>query len=102
VSTAKSLPADLQNLITTSLLRHSLTGHGHLLRLDQEAMAAAKGRGTVFVEVSDELMGRFRSELDRILDGVAAGNANFAKVWQSLRSFRDTFRQFHTTLYPWK
>ena len=98
----KALPPDLQNLVTTTLLRYGLTGHSHLLRLDQEAMATARQRGTVFVQVSDELMGRFRSEMDRILDGVAAGNANFAKVWQSLRAFRDNFQQFQTTLYPWK
>lgn len=65
-------------------------------------MQTAKQRGTVFVRVSDELIERFRSELDRILGEQAARDANFAKVWQSLRTFRDGFRQLHTTLYPWK
>jgi len=98
----KALPPELQNLVTNTLWRHSLTGHSHLLRLDQEAIATAKQRGTVFVPVSDDLMNRFRSTLDGILDTQAAGNANFAKVWESQRAFRDSFRQFRNTLYPWE
>jgi len=98
----KALPPELQNLVTNTLWRRSLTGHSHLLRLDQEAMIRAKQHGTVFIPVPDDLVNKFRSTLDGILDTQAAGNANFAKVWESQRAFRDSFRQFRNTLYPWE
>jgi TRAP-type mannitol/chloroaromatic compound transport system substrate-binding protein len=98
----KALPADLQSLVASKLLRYGLTGHTHVMRLDQEAMQTAQQRGTVFVKVSEELVQGFRSTLDRILNEQAAREPNFAKVWQSLRSFRDSFQRFQTTLYPWK
>lgn len=98
----RALPPDLQAMVTSTLVQYGLTGHGHLLRLDQGALQTAKQRGTVFVQVSDELVQRFRSEMDRILDEQAARDAGFAKIWQALRAFRGDFRQFQTTLYPWK
>jgi len=97
----KELPPDLQNIVKTATLRHAATGHGHLLRLDQEAMQRATQHGTVFVSVSDELALAFRSTLDGILDGLAGGNANLAKIWQSQYAFRNDFRAFKDTLFAW-
>jgi len=97
----KTLPVELQNLVTTTIARYGAMGYGHLLRLDQESVQKAKARGNVFVEASDELVQAFRSALDGILDEEADGNANFAKIWQSLREFRTSFRDFNRTLYPW-
>lgn len=97
----KELPPDLQNIVKTATLRHGSTGYDHLLRLDQEAMQRALQHGTVFVTVSDELAQAFRSTLDGILNGKAAGNANLAKIWQSQYAFRNDFRTFKNTLFPW-
>lgn len=97
----KELPPDLQNIVQTATLRHALTGHGHLLRLDQEAMQRALQHGTVFVSVDAELAQAFRSTLDGILDGLAAGNPNLAKIWQSQLAFRNDFRTFKDTLFAW-
>ncbi len=98
----RQLPPDLQSLVASTLLSLEVTGHSHILRRDKEAMEAAKQHGTVFVQVPDELVNKFRSTLDGILDEVAAVNPDFAKVWQSQRAFREDFRQFWTTLYPGK
>lgn len=98
----KALPPDLQNIVKSTILRQATTGYGHLLRLDQEAMQRARQQGTVFVAVDEELVQAFRTTLDGILDGKATGNANLAKIWQSQRAFRDSFRGFRDTLYPWE
>lgn len=97
-----ALPVDLQQIFTSITLRYVMTGHVELMRLDQRAMQTALEKGTVFVPVPDALITEFRTRLDSILDAEAARNPNFAKVWSSLRSFRDDYRRFTETLYPWK
>ena len=97
----RALPADLQNIVTTTIARYGAMGYGSLLRLDQESMQRATQGGTVFVEVSEELVQAFRSTLDGILDREADGNENFSKIWRSLLEFRSSFREFNRTLYPW-
>jgi len=96
-----ALPADLQGILSSALARSAVIGYTELLRQDQVAMQTAKDKGVQFIPVSDELMNEFRSTLDGILDAQAAGNANFAKIWSSLRAFRDDYRDFVDTLYPW-
>ena len=97
-----ALPADLQGILKSALARHATIGFMDLLRQDKQAMQTAIGAGVQFIPVSDALMAEFRTTLDGILDVQAAGNANFAKIWTSLRTFRDDYRQFTETLYPWK
>ncbi|MBT9153009.1 MAG: Lactate-binding periplasmic protein [Firmicutes bacterium] len=97
-----ALPADLQGMVSGALFRLAVIGHVELLRQDQVAMQTALNAGVQFVPVSDALMVEFRTTLDGILDTQAAGNANFAKIWTSLRDFRTEYRRFTDTLYPWK
>jgi len=96
-----ALPADLQGILSSALARSAVIGYTELLRQDQVAMQTAKDKGVQFIPVSDELMNEFRTTLDGILDTQAAGNANFAKIWSSLRAFRDNYQDFVETLYPW-
>jgi len=98
----RELPPDLQTLLTTSLLRHGVDGHSALLQAEQEAKQIALDHGTVFVTVSDQLVREFRATLDSILDRIAADNPEFATLWQHVRSFRTSFRNFRTTLHPWE
>jgi TRAP-type mannitol/chloroaromatic compound transport system substrate-binding protein len=97
-----ALPADLQGVLSSALSRLALTEYVRLLNQDRVAMRTAKDKGVQFIPVSDELMSRFRSTLDGILDTQAANNADFAKIWTSQRTFRDEYRRFTEMLYPWK
>lgn len=96
-----ALPADLQGIVRAALARHATVGYVELLRQEKQAMQTALDKGVQFIPVSDALMNEFRTTLDGILDTQAATNANFAKIWTSLRAFRDDYRQFTETLYPW-
>jgi len=97
-----ALPVDLQQIVIAATNSHAITGYRALLRQDQQAMQTALGRGVQFIPVSTELMNEFRSKLDGILDTQAAGNANFAKIWNAQKAFRQEYRNFTNTLYPWK
>ncbi|MBT9166309.1 MAG: Monocarboxylate 2-oxoacid-binding periplasmic protein [Chloroflexi bacterium] len=96
------LPLELQEIVTSTMLRHIETGHGELLLLDKLALQLLKEKGITFVQVSDELIDTFRTTLDGILDEEAAKDPDFAKIWESLKTFRTEFRQFMETLYPWE
>jgi len=96
------LPVDLQDILHGALSRLTLSESARLVQKDQVAMQTAIGKGVQFIPVPDALMNEFRTTLDGILDAQAAGNANFAKIWTSLRTFREEYRQFTETLYPWE
>ena len=96
----ESLPADLQAIIEVAADAITIRAWSRDIVNSMEAIRYYEEQGQIRVTVDEETQHAFREMTHSYLDGLAAGNAFFAEVWDSVQEFYDRYIDYENFMVP--